>query len=74
MCIPGDIGDKFYVVKSGKVLIELPDPEIPFQEFKMKYAEYKLLVEQIKAGEELERKKLLVVERVKDINKLLEEK
>ena len=40
----------------------------------MKYAEYKLLVEQIKAGEELERKKLLVVERVKDINKLLEEK
>ena len=32
-----DIGDKFYIVLSGEVMIELPDPKIPKAEFFLRY-------------------------------------
>ena len=42
-----DVGDKFYIVLSGEVMIELPDPEIPKDEFYVRYEEYKLLLKEM---------------------------
>ena len=41
---------------SGEVVIELPDPDIERSEFIYQYGEYKLLLQQIAAKEELQRK------------------
>ncbi len=39
-----DKGDKFYIVMSGEVVIELPDPDIGRAQFINQYEEYKLLL------------------------------
>ena len=53
----------------GEVTVELPSPHIPEHEFKHRYEQYKLLLKQLAATEELTRKKELVAQR----KKLLEE-
>ena len=58
-----DVGDKFFIVLSGEVMIELPDPEIPKDEFFLRYTEYKLLVDELEGRKELKRKMKLVEER-----------
>ena len=55
-------------------MIELPDPEIPKDEFYVRYEEYKLLLEEIKGREELKRKMQLVEQRKNKINELLHKK
>ncbi len=40
-----DIGDKFYIIMAGEVVIELPDPDMNRHEFNDQYAEYKLLLQ-----------------------------
>ena len=59
---------------SGEVSILLPDPEIPKDEFYLRYEEYKLLLEEIKGREALKRKIELVEQRKNKINELLQKK
>ena len=69
-----DVGDKFYIVLKGEVMIELPDPEIPKEEFYLRYEEYKLLLKEMQGREDLKRKKKLVEKRKNMINDLLKQK
>ena len=69
-----DVGDKFYIVLKGEVMIELPDPEIPNEEFYLRYEEYKLLLKEMQGREDLKRKKKLVEKRKNMINDLLKQK
>ena len=47
----------------GEVTVELPSSHIPEHEFKHRYEQYKLLMKQLAAAEELTRKKELVAQR-----------
>ena len=58
-----DEGDKLYIMMSGEVRIDLPDPDIDPVKFKKRYDEYLLLIKDIAAKKELDRKKLLVEKR-----------
>ena len=58
-----DEGDKLYIMISGEVRIDLPDPDIEPVAFKKRYDEYQLLIKDIAAKKELDRKKLLVEKR-----------
>lgn len=49
----------------GEVTVELPSSHIPEHEFRHRYEEYKLLMKQLAATEELTRKKELVAQRKK---------
>ena len=53
-------------------MIELPDPEIPKDEFYVRYEEYKLLLKEMQGREDLKRKKKLVEKRKNMINDLLQ--
>ena len=48
------------MVLEGEIVINFPDPTIPPREFKERYAQYKLLLQQIEEHELLEKKKALV--------------
>ena len=50
------MGDKFYILTEGTVDILLPNPEIPYFEFADRYADYQLLLKEIEARKELDRK------------------
>ena len=54
-------------MKEGEVRIDLPDPAIDHDEFLLNYEEYKLLLNQKKARDDLERKIELVEQRKKAI-------
>ena len=58
-----DEGDKLYIMISGEVRIDLPDPDIEPVAFKKRYDEYQLLIKDIAAKKELDRKKELVNKR-----------
>ena len=62
-----DEGDKLYIMISGEIRIDIPDPDIDPAVFKQRYDEYQLLIKDIAARKELERKKELVEKRKNQI-------
>lgn len=74
MIFIGDVGNKFFILVSGEVTIELPDPDMKPGLFKLHYAQFKELLEEIRLNDELEHKKELVELRKEKIAEMLHEK
>ena len=71
--VTGDYGDKFYILLSGEVTMELPTPSIPPEEFKKRYANYKRLLEHMEVLNELDRKEEIVKARKRELQPWLVE-